>query len=125
MTKLTFKDAIATFRAQEEPESVLLLIGRDPTSNGLRKVFLAWKQCHPARSPKAPRELEDGPDLWGRLWNGIEIDHAELQRITGLSTYAAKLLDILRGNRLIYPDGTVSEIATQALRRMAKSALKL
>jgi hypothetical protein len=55
----------------------------------------------------------------------VEFDQDALRRTTGLQGDFHKYLDILIGNRLIYPDGTVSEIGQKALRAMAKHALRL
>lgn len=124
-SKLSFRDAVATFRADDPAESALVLIGKGGLETALRRIFIAWPRTPPRPKSAAAQPFPDGPDLWDRLWAAVEIDHEGLRRATGMPGELTKYLDILICNRLIYPDGTVSEIGTQVLRRMAKSALNL
>jgi len=125
MTTLTFRDAVQLFRASEVAESVLVLCGKTPLDDNLRRVFLAWPNVPIKPVPKAKQQFQDGPALWGELWETVEPDLEALRRFAGMTSVPTRYYDILRGNRLIYPDGSVSEIGQKALRAMAKRELKL
>jgi hypothetical protein len=125
MTALTFRDAVQLFRASEAAESVLVLCGKTPLDDNLRRVFLAWPNVPIKAVAKAKQQFQDGPALWGDLWETVEPDLEALRRFAGMTSVPTRYFDILRGNRLIYPDGTVSEIGQRALRAMAKRELKL
>lgn len=125
MTTLTFRDAVQLFRASEAAESVLVLCGKTPLDDSLRRVFLAWPNVPIQPAPKAKQSFQDGPSLWGELWEAVKPDLEALRRFAGMTSVPTRYYDILRGNRLIYPDGSVSEIGQKALRAMAKRELKL
>lgn len=124
-TKLTFRDAIATFRQSEQPEAILILLGKKDLDEQLRRVFIAWRNTAPKLTKRAGQMFEDGPDLWDRLWRAVEIDPAIVKQISGVYGDPMRYVDVLRGNRLIYPDGSVSENGRKALVGMARATLRL
>lgn len=124
---LTLPDAVSLFRATEEIETVLILVAKSTSGEFLRKLFLAWPRAAPTLKPtKKPPTFQDGPALWDALWAAVEIDYDGLKEITGLESNAIRRnVATLRGYRLVYPDGRVSEIGQKALRQLAKAALRL
>ena len=46
---------------------------------------------------------------WANAWLGVIFDPIQLARLTGLREQVLFALDICIGNKLIYPDGTVSK----------------
>lgn len=124
-TSLTFQQAIELFRAQEQLETIVILLGKTPMHESLRRIFIAWPNAPPRSKPKVPATFHDGPTLWADLWAAVEPDREGLKRITGLTGDPTRYLDVLIGNRLLYPDGTVAESGRKALRSLAKTMLKL
>lgn len=124
-TDLTFQQAIEIFRAQEQLETIVILLGKTPMHESLRRIFVAWQNAPPRFKSNKPLKFHDGPTLWADLWAVVEPDLAGLRRITGLTGDPTRYLDILIGNRLLYPDGTVAESGRKALRSLAKTMLKL
>lgn len=124
-TDLTFQQAIELFRAQEQLETIVILLGRTPMHESLRRIFVAWQNAPPKVKPKSTLKFHDGPTLWADLWATVEPDREGLRKITGLTGDPTRYLDILVGNHLLYPDGTVAESGRKALRSLAKTMLKL
>lgn len=122
---MTFEAAIAKFKAQEQPEDVLPLVGKDETAARLRRLVLAWGKIGVERTgaPEAPNAGER--ELWRWLWEQVVWDDDELRQISGVRGATAESMDILIGNRIIYPDGTISVFASKALKQIMKSQLKL
>jgi hypothetical protein len=120
---MTHQEAVEKFRQAEDVESVLVLLGKDTLAVSLRKVALAW--------PKVPVKLRkvaglaDGPELWDALWQGVEINLDELGAVSNTRTACSRYVAMLRGYRLIYPDGTLATVAQKALRALAKAELGL
>lgn len=52
---------------------------------------------------------------WRWIWQGVQFDPVELATFTGLREKVLFALDICIGNRLIYPDGTISKIIKERL----------
>lgn len=105
---MDIRTAIRRIRAQESIEPIYIL--RDPKNCA---ALLAWKYL--------PRELPEGdefdPSDWSGLWEGVEIDYSALSRMANLSEGECRLIvERLRGFRLIYPDGTITEPAEKYLR---------
>jgi hypothetical protein len=125
---LTLPEAVNLFLATEEIETVLILVAKSLSGEFLRKLFLAWPRAAPVpkTSKKNPSTFQDGPGLWDELWAAVEINYDGLKEITGLeSGIIRRNVATLKGYRLVYPDGRVSEIGQKALRQLAKAALRL
>ena len=124
-SELTFQQAIGVFRAQEQLETIVILLGKTPMHESLRRIFVAWQNAPPRPKAKAAVKFHDGPTLWADLWATVVPDLDGLKKITGLTGDPTRYLDVLIGNRLLYPDGTVAESGRKALRSLAKTMLKL
>jgi hypothetical protein len=120
---MTHEEAIQQYRQGEDVESVLVLLGKESLQVNLRKVALAWPKV-PVKRREA-KDLSDGPDLWDRLWESVEIDIETLGSISNTRTDCYRYVTMLKGYRLIYPDGTLSTVAQKALRALAKAELGL
>ena len=120
---MTREEAIETFRKEENPETALVLTGRDVATVSLRKVLLAWDKV-PVTMGKAKATFKAGDGLWEELWEGVGIDLSKLSAVTGLRK-AGYFVNMLKGYRLIYPDGTIATIGQKVLRIMAKAELGL
>jgi hypothetical protein len=63
----------------------------------------------------------DDNELWVALWEPVRINLAMLAVRSGLAdctAYLVGLLEQLKGARLIYPDGSISETATDLMSAM-------
>lgn len=120
---MTFEESLAQFKAKEQPEDVLPLVGKEEVPARLRKLALAWGKIGiervEAQANPEPGEL----GLWGWIWAQAVWDEDDLKRIAGVRGDITDAMNILRGNRIIYPDGTITIYATQVLRQIMKSQL--
>ena len=123
---MTFEEAIEKFRAMEQVEDVMQLVGKEPQQELLRKIVVAWPKVRINRAPTKTKPPEDGFALWDWLWTQVVIDTEKIAGIAGSGQGTTeKNINLLRGNRIIYPDGTVSSFATKALRQLMKSQLNI
>lgn len=118
---MRLSEAIEQFRKLEDIESVLILTGKDDHSVNLRRVALAWSKIPLLAT--AQDDFKDTPDLWETLWGGVKPNYPALDRITGVTT--ERYVRILKGYRLIFPDGSLGVTAQKALRQLAKAELGL
>ena len=109
---MTREDAIDKFRKAEDVESVLVLLGKDPIQINLRKVALAWPKVPLKR--RTAKDVADGPNLWDNLWADIQIDMEQLASVSNTRTDCGRYVTMLKGYRLIYPDGTLATVAQKA-----------
>ncbi len=99
----------------------VLPIVSDPAA---QKLLLAWpRTClRYEEPPGAPPEDENGQWRW--LWLGVAWDENELAAISALQPFVLRIkLDQMKGNRLIFPDGSVSQYAERYLKATAATAI--
>jgi len=111
----TFEDLLELFRMQEQPEQVIPLID----DVRLQKLVSIWPMARlEPRRPGRARPVDDSPAAgWDWLWEQREVDMDDLARQLGISPVVLRrTLDVARGCRLVYPDGTANQYAVQYLR---------
>lgn len=118
---MTLSEAVEKLRQSEAVENALILLGDD--AEKLRRVALAWPKV-PVRVKKEAN-LKNTPNLYDTLWDAIEINLEKLSQISNTRGETGKLLAILKGYRLIYPDGSLSTIAQKTLRTIVRNELGL
>lgn len=95
------------FKAEEEEyvHAAVYLAGDKDSQKFLSTwSMLPIQWSRPVRDPPV-----DSRERWDWLWEGVNIDWADLANRTGLnSARLQKLFEPLRANRLLYPDGTVA-----------------
>ena len=114
---MTWQDALLIHRAAENYQGVALMV-RDPV---LMRLAAAW--------PKVKRQLPDPPPLGQEvdledLWQQTEIDFqgwAELAQVEALQVING--WQVLKGNGLILPDGTMIHLADNVLKKEAAGTL--
>jgi hypothetical protein len=103
-----------------------LLTGKTESAERLRRFIVAWPKIKITVMPSTKGIPEDESERWEWLWKQIKYDVDGLATISGISKSLIEInLQTLKGNRVIYPDGTVSSFATKILRQMMKSSLNL
>ena len=122
---MNFEEALAVFKGKEQPEDVLPLVGKADLSDELRKITLAWQKMKIERRKPEGKAPEQEKALWDWLWEQADYDIEELQRISGVSRKLSYHIEILSGNRIIYPDGTITTFASKALKQYMKKELNL
>jgi hypothetical protein len=89
-----------------------------------QKVLVAWPRITITRKPNSDPLPEDDNGVWRWLWRGVEFDANELASIAAIHVLMARQkVDQLRGNRLIFPDGTIAKMAEQLMTAKAAEAI--
>lgn len=122
MAALTFGEALERLRPDEKSNDnapVATLVLRD---KALQSVIACWPMVK--RSIPDVGFDEDTPlDV---LWGWVKFDEREVVELSGLSTgVALAALRRAKGNRLIFPDGSVHHWAKLVLQQVVKGAFKL
>lgn len=123
---IRLEDVIAPFRAIEANEDALVILGDDQAM----KVLVAWthvdNEWEPSATALVPYKLGRAAAAWAWIVQGWMIDSDEVARFAGIASGIAHAkLEILIGNRLIYPDGSVSKGARIAMSAYTAATLGL
>lgn len=99
-----FEHELAWFKANETPESVLLV---DDSS---LRFLVAWKQVVVVRKRCASMPAKCGKaEAWRWLWRNVEFSMEDLAGLGGASVAeATRKFAMLSGNRMVYPDWTLN-----------------
>ena len=108
----TFGEVLREFKESESPEYIVPLV-EDET---LRKAVVAWKSVPIIFKAQEECQLKDEGDRWRWLWTRIEYDVNTFGIVAGVKAQeAGTLLMRLIGLRLIYPDGSINDLAKRYL----------
>jgi len=121
-----FEELIEFFKKKETPEDTACLMPEERfiDTDSLRRLVIAWPKARRSRiNPWATTSEEGDVACWRWLWEQVDYDQEELKRIAGVGSNITSLMDILIGNRLLYPDGTVSLWAQKVIRQVFKTRL--
>ena len=78
--------------------------------SGVKMVCACWphmKLTHKRDNSEAPNDLNQ---RWRWLWDNCDFNPVELAQLTGLKEDVLFALDAAIGNKLIYPDGSISSV---------------
>lgn len=113
---LSFFAAVERLKANENKE-VASLVLRD---RALQAVIACWPMVRRQAPDEIPGEVFDLDALWGM----VAFDEREVVELSGVSAgLAIAALRRARGNRLIYPDGSVNQTAKVVLQGLIKKAV--
>lgn len=119
---------IEAFRAIEDISAIGVMLEEDGFDQGLLRTLLGWQrtiQRWHQPSATLPDDGKPTPAAWAWLCSGWEIDVRAVADAADLTiTTAAAKLRMLHGNRLIYPDGSTSVHATNAISTLIGSRLR-
>ncbi|MBI4614879.1 MAG: tetratricopeptide repeat protein [Planctomycetes bacterium] len=110
-----WREGVEKFRREERPEVVLLVEG-DPE---LARIAVAWSYTPSAPGTlPAPPEGAPEPAVWRWLWENAVWSKEDLAARSGVAAggFEAKF-QILAGNRILYPDGTMNSHVARYLRQ--------
>jgi len=117
----TFGEILRRFKDSEEPENIVPLIEDASLRNGL----VAWKSVTISVKgglKECPHDNETSQ--WNWLWQQVEYDPQTFGTVAGVKPAdVGKLVTRLIGLRLIYPDGTVNELAKNYLQTIIMAKL--
>lgn len=111
----TWREALDHYkRLDRGSPSAVYPILHDPDS---RLLLAAWASyLVPWKPPEGLAPQEQDSRVWEWLWKGCRPSMARLEGLSGVpKVFIARKLRILRGARLIFPDGTISAWADKIL----------
>jgi hypothetical protein len=110
-----FTDKLVWFKQNEKPETVLLIADNPDRI----KLVIAWTNCLIKRSENIT-ELngQSENEIWEWLWDNIDYSKSELKEKGDIASEIVleNRMKPLVGNRIIYPDGTISSYVQRYLR---------
>lgn len=119
---------IEAFRAVESVESMAVLLHEDGFDQAALRALSAWQHSdHSWTTPERPCPNDGKPTAaaWRWLVSTWEIDIDAIADAANVSRSTARsLIQLLIGNRLIYPDGTIAKAASSALRTVIGEQLQ-
>jgi hypothetical protein len=110
-----FAEKLSWFKQNEKPETVLLIADNPDRI----KLVIAWTNCLIKRSENIT-ELngQSENETWEWLWENIDYSKSELKEKGDIASEIVleNRMKPLVGNRIIYPDGTMSSYVQRYLR---------
>ncbi len=109
-----FEEKLSWFKAEEKPEAVLV-VADDAV---LTKIVVAWPTAAVERKTLSITPSTDSEHEWWQwLWKNTRYSQAEIAERTGVRGQTLeRKMQILIGNRVLYPDGTVNSFVQRYLR---------
>lgn len=110
-----FVEKLSWFKQNEKPETVLLIADNPDRI----KLIIAWTNCLVKQSENN-FELngQSENEIWDWLWENIYYSKSELKEKSDIVSEIVleNRMKPLVGNRIIYPDGTISSYVQRYLR---------
>lgn len=109
-----YDEKLAWFKAEERPEAVLVVADDDT----LTKIVVAWPTIAVEGKAAAGTPPSGAEHKWWEwLWKNARYSHIEMAERTGVQGESLeRKMQILIGNRVLYPDGTVNSFVQRYLR---------
>lgn len=109
---MTLGELMKEFKESETADSIIPLV----ESAELRNGVVAWKSVRVKYKGSHQCSEKEDHLKWEWMWQQIEFDMRNFGVVAGVKPQDSQnLFNRLKGLRLIYPDGTVSDIATKYL----------
>jgi len=109
----TLADLLEPFRDSPENLGPTICIAGDLEA---MKVLGVWPVVPLTWRRPSGRAPADHNSAWDWIWQGARVGAEDLGRRAGLHPYiAAEKFEMLKGARMIYPDGTISRAAARVL----------
>ena len=117
---MDFEELLDQYKTNPRRESAVLLLN----DARLLSYAVIFKQCPPERvleygSPAHPEEA-----TWNSLWECVRVNYDSIALLADDELVKAKKnIERLKGLRLIYPDGTLPDLATKIITKRIMEAL--
>lgn len=118
---MNFDELLDQYKANPKRENTLILL-QDAQLLGYAVIF---KQCQPERKSAGGGELQEpSANTWAALWECVAVDYAAIALMANDELVKAKMMVArLIGLRLVYPDGTLQELATKIITKRIMDAV--
>jgi hypothetical protein len=116
-------DALMVFKAADIPEGATLVADDVPAL----KVLAAWRLCPLSAEFPSGAAPDNEADRWDWLWQNVEPNYEMLSDRSGVQpeSFVADKVLVLQTARLIFPDGTISGMASKILAARIASELRI
>lgn len=116
-----WQTTLESIKAQSQVMDVLPILEDDMA----QKVLIAWPRIGISRTLPSSPLPDDTNAAWRWLWQGVEFDANELATIAGMHVQASsQKFEQIKGNHLIFPDGSMSDIAKKLLTDKTNARLR-
>lgn len=113
-------EAIAMARAGENRETAAIVV----SDRDLQRILACWPMV-PRSAVTEPQFPDEAAPEWEALWDGVAVDEAALADLAGLPLGRAPVAyKRARALRLIYPDGSIHQVARVVLQALIKSVVQ-
>ena len=114
-----FESVLAEFKGGEIDEDIIPIL----SDGNVQKCIIAWPKVVITRVPSNVVTPNCPNEKWGWLWAQVAFSDQQLEEISGIpGPRLTRALNQAKGNRLLYPDGTVAKHAKRYLRNIALTA---
>lgn len=120
MTQMTLGEVLKFFKENESPENIVPLVEDAELRNGV----VAWKSVVVKYKDNEPCTANSEAEQWNWMWSKVDFDLKTYATVAGIQPqYAGNLFQRLKGLRLIYPDGTIHNLASRFLQSIIMAKL--
>ncbi|HNT35928.1 MAG TPA: hypothetical protein PKH07_13135, partial [bacterium] len=83
----------------------------------LMRMVVSWPNLPRRHQPQGEGHGPSDDDTWRWLWDNVSYDIKQWGLMSGIpENFTSEFREVLVGNRLIYPDGTVNKFIERYLR---------
>ena len=117
-----FEAVLAEFKAKERPEDIIPILS-DETA---QKFLVAWPKIIIRRDISFTDPIPNTVnEQWVWLWEQVNVARQDIVNISGIPEMKIERIFMqMKGNRLIYPDGSVMVLAEKYLKKLISDKIK-
>lgn len=116
-----FENILQEFKGSEVPEDIIPILD-DET---VQKMIVAWPKIVVKSKEHSGVPPGDKNSRWLWLWEHVDFVYTDLVDISGIPGIKfERVFFQVKGNRLIYPDGTISTWASKYLKQLIAKKIK-
>lgn len=116
-----FEDLLQDFKDAPKRESAAVLLDDGP----LLKYAVIWLRCPPERRLVDGMAVRPADDSWTALWDCVVVPYESIAMMADDELVKArKMVERLKGLRLVYPDGSVQDLVTKIITKRIHKALE-
>lgn len=117
---MDFDDSLDRFKAEPKRENVMLML----SDNRLLGYAVIFKQTPPERKLVDGEPMHPIDSSWTALWDCVTVDYKTIAMLADDELVKAqKMVERMKGMRLIYPDGALQELATKLITKRILDAV--
>lgn len=117
---MTLAELLVPFKAEDDPTRIVCLVD----DLEAMRVVAVWPNVPMTWKKAKGAQPEERNELWAWLWEGCDVYEPQVAEMAGVGERAvAAKITMLASARLIFPDGTVSNLARGLIQRRVSREL--